>query len=486
MILPGCKADPRKKMKAKQQWGLLLAVGLSLLAYGGLVSMQWRYGTLRDGRTPETIAWYLLAFGAYLGILVWTERRDAPWRWLWGTAVLVRLLLLFTTPTLSDDVYRYLWDGHVTAHGVSPYAYAVNDPALDYLEAPARSLVNNGWMASPYLPAAQLVFGGVTAVAPLRPLAMQSAMIIFDLFSAWLIARLLSLANLPPRRLLLYLWNPLVIVEVAHGAHIDAWMILLALLALTFTLRRASSLTPHSSSLAPLFLALATLTKILPLLLFPVLFWQWTWRQRITFGLLTVGLLVPFGWQAGWGLGGQLDGTGLFGALRIYGRQWRFNSGLFHWLEQFLSRRGVADSVGVSKMMLAMGMVLVVTAVFLRARHLQEPIDILRVTAVPFIAYILFTPTLHPWYLLILLIFLPFLPPAAQEPRRRWLLALPWIYLSGALIFSYLTYLDPLNFGELEWVRQLEWLPPLSMLGLSAMIHWGANRLQWPQQAARW
>ncbi|HID52266.1 MAG TPA: hypothetical protein EYP41_09530, partial [Anaerolineae bacterium] len=185
----------------KPAWGLYLTVGLSLLAYLGLVRQDWLYGTLRDGRTPQTIAWYLLAFFAYLGAILWTEKQGISRRWLWGAAVLFRLLLLFTAPTLSDDVYRYLWDGYVAHQGVSPYAYAINAPELDPLDNPVRAQANNAWMASPYLPAAQMVFWSVTAVAPLRPLFLQITMTLFDLGSAFLIARLLALAALPPRRL---------------------------------------------------------------------------------------------------------------------------------------------------------------------------------------------------------------------------------------------------------------------------------------------
>jgi hypothetical protein len=84
--------------------------------------------------------------------------------------------------------------------------------------------------------------------------------------------------------------------------------------------------------------------------------------------------------------------------------------------------------------------------------------------AISLIAYLLLTPTVHPWYALLLLVFLPFLPPAANEPRRYWLAVLPWLYLSAALPLSYLTYLDPHDFRELEWVRQTEWLPALALL----------------------
>ncbi|KAA3660105.1 MAG: hypothetical protein DWQ04_20355, partial [Chloroflexi bacterium] len=144
----------------KRQWGFIFAVCLSLLAYGGMVQMQWRYGTLRDGHVPETIVWYSIAFAAFILAIIWAEKRGVSMRWVWGTAVTFRLLLLFTTPTLSDDVYRYLWDGYVANQGVGPYAHPINSPELDYLDIPQRAQANNAWMASPYLPAAQFVFWG--------------------------------------------------------------------------------------------------------------------------------------------------------------------------------------------------------------------------------------------------------------------------------------------------------------------------------------
>ncbi len=465
----------------KQYWGLSLLTGLSFLAYLGMVSTDWLYGTLRNGRTPHTIAFYLLAFTAYLGAILWVEKRGIPRRWLWGTAVLFRLLLLFTTPTLSDDVYRYLWDGYVAHQGVSPYAYPIDSPELDYLDNSVRAQANNRWMASPYLPSAQLIFWGVTLL-PLRPLFLQIVMVLFDLGAAFLIARLLALASLPAHRLILYLWNPLVIIEIAHSAHLDAAMIFFTLLAVTLTLNppctivRLRSTQVHNSQFtihnffAPFSLALATLTKIIPALISPILFWHWNWRQRILYAIAAIALLMPFGLQAGWGLSGDLDGTGLFGALRIYGRIWNFNSGLFHWLEVWLGKQGVANATDTGKLIVFGLFSVLLTAVFLLARTRRSPRDTLRLMAVPFMGYVLLTPTLHPWYTLILLAFLPFLPPTSEEGGWRWWLVVPWLYLSGALIFSYLTYLDPLNFGELEWVRWLEWVPVWGLLGVVLMV----------------
>lgn len=90
--------------------------------------------------------------------------------------------------------------------------------------------------------------------------------------------------------------------------------------------------------------------------------------------------------------------------------------------------------------------------------------------SLPFMAYILLTPTVHPWYTIIVIAFLPFVAPADGEHRRLWLLVLPWLYLSGALIFSYLAYLNPQQYGELEWVRQLEWLPVFALLFVAGLL----------------
>ena len=455
---------------------LLIGLGFQLVVYLALVAIHLRHGTLTHGQIPVTARWYLIAFGSYL-VTIWLAeaRGEDGIGLILGGGLALRLVLLATIPSLSSDVYRYLWDGYVANQGVSPYQFPIDSPQLDYLDAPIRALANHTWMASPYLPAAQWLFSSVTGVLPLHPLSMQVVIVGIDLINAWLIVYLLGLAGLPARRVLIYFWNPLVVVEAAHGAHLDVWMAFLTLLAAALAYGRGGDRWRNRAGpwLAPVVLSLATLTKIVPALLAPVFFWRWNWRQRFLYALTLLLILLPAGMRAGWGLTGPLDGHGLFAALRIYGAQWNFNSGLFHWLEVGLQTYGGMEMAVANQLAKrTVGGLLLLTLLWTwwRARTAQQPVTALRLMSVPLIGYVLLTPTFHPWYLLLLLAFVPFLTPTEEEAQRRqqpilgWLTIAPWLYLSGALFLSYFTYRNPLDLREFEWVRRSEWMPTLLLL----------------------
>ncbi len=477
--------------------------------------------SLRSGYTTTFLAYYFIAGVAYV-VSVFRQGRDQiPLKLIWGFAILFRLVLLFTTPTLSDDVYRYAWDGHLLNQGVNPFALPVNDSALNAYEIPLREMVNHNWMASPYLPVAQLLFAFVTRIAPQSILAFQIASTVFDLLTGWLVVGLLKRFRLDPSRVLLYLWNPLVIVEFAHGAHVDSLMIFLMMASL-WVLGRWGWDSFHRSAVerdrfalyaSVILLAAATLTKPLPLLLAPMFIWHWRWRGALLYAGSILAVLTLFAAGAGWGLFGELDGTGVFGATRIYFQYWNYNSGIYHWLEVLLSGYQTlgavpVEAVGETPLLLAklittglLGAAVLGTSWLAWHSH-GDQLRILRLAAIPLGAYILLTPTLHPWYLTLIIPLLPFLkylyeekfkigdqskmPATAGLPTEPksvrnavrvipQLFIWPWIYFSIAVAFSYLTYYDPVNLREYSQVRLLEYIPTYALL-LWALVQiaWGA------------
>jgi hypothetical protein len=434
-------------------------------------------GDLRQRLVPFLIL-YGLAYLAYAAAVWWLLRRSNGRRKLTlivASSVSFRVLLLLTSPpTLSTDVYRYVWDGRLANAGVNPYAHAVDSPLLDPYHSVQRALVDHSWMATPYLPAAQAFFAVVYRLVPDSAVAFQVAAVVLDLLAGFVVIDLLRRLGLPLARSLIYLWNPLVIVEFAHGAHIDALMVLLMVVALW------ALVVARSRILSVTALAAATLTKGIPLLLLPVVVRRWGWHRIVLYAGLVIGVCLPFALGAGWGLVGPLDGEGLFGALRIYANQWNYNSGVYHWLEVLLSGYRTPGAVPpeevgrapimAAKSIAAISLALVLVFVWWKGREVHDDLPLLRLALVPLVAYLLLATTVHPWYVTLLIPLLPFLPPRPGRSSRAERFLVPGLSFPAAVALSYLTYLEPDHLREHTLIRLLEYIP------LYAGLIWAA----WP------
>jgi hypothetical protein len=451
---------------------LTVAGSVMGLCFAGMALL----GDLRAHLVPFLLL-YGLAYVAYAAA-VWRLVQQAGGRreltLVIALGVVFRLtLLLASPPTLSTDVYRYIWDGRLANAGVNPYAHAVDSPLLDPFDSDLRALVDHSWMATPYLPVAQAFFAVVYRLAPDSPLAFQVAAVLPDLLTGLLVIDLLRRLGLPGARALIYLWNPLVVLEFAYGAHVDALMIFLMVAALW------ALIVVRAPVLSVIALAAATLTKGLPALLLPLMVWRWGWRRVVLYAGLVVTICVPFALGAGWGLVGPLDGEGVFGALRIYADQWNYNGGLHHWLEVLLSGYPSPGAVPpaevgrapivAAKSIVAMALVLVVAFVWWRRRQAQDDLALLRLASVPLAAYLLLATTVHPWYVTLIVPLLPFLPSRPGHPSGSGRYLVPGLYFPAAVVLSYLTYLDPGNLREYNWVRLLEYVP------LYAALIWAAR-----------
>lgn len=414
----------------------------------------------RQGHTYLIL--FFIAFACYLAAMVLILRRSTP-RTLSPLitiavfAVLFRIPLWFTTPTLSTDIWRYLWDGRLINHAANPYAHRVDAPALDSLATPIRARVDHAWMATPYPPASELTFATVYRLAPENPTAMQIAFTLFDLATALVIVRLLRRQHLPEERVLIYAWNPLIVVEFAHSAHVDSLMTLWGVLAIYWLI------AGHRTRSA-IALALATLTKFVPALLLPIFVRRWGVRRTLLYGALVGLAFAPF-LGAGLGLGRDTQGTGIFGALHVYATQWKTNDGLFFWLVRALDAR-VANPLPAAKGIVLLILLMLGLAVLLRS-EVGEP-AVIGHAVLLLSAYLLLTPAMFPWYLTWLIALMPLLP------LRRSLAALAftagWLYFAAAVNLSYLFYLDPADPREYEWIRRTEYLPLFAALAVAGVL----------------
>jgi len=226
--------------------------------------------------------------------------------------VVARLILLPTSPSLSTDAYRYVWDARVASAGIDPYAYPPAAPELAGLrDANIYPNLNHPTWQTVYPPPAQAFFRAVYWIVPDSVTAMKLALGIAELLSLAALLLLLLTLDLPAGRLAIYAWNPLLIVEIWGSGHLDALVLAAVTAAALASARRRDAL-------AAVLLGLGTLVKLYPATLFLLL----PGRRRLSviaafLGIVTAGVVVTGGpdrWP--------------FGPIGRYVRDEYFNPGL--------------------------------------------------------------------------------------------------------------------------------------------------------------
>ncbi len=302
---------------------LLLALGAALFglaAAGMMLDIPLNGDDAALVRVDILVAMMMAAAAIYFVAVRLVLRQAWPRQTVWmviAIAILLRGVLLAAPPSLSSDIYRYVWDGRVQAAGVNPYRYVPADPALAPLRDPAiYPYINRATYAHTiYPPVAQLVFAAVSRIWD-SVMGMRLAMLGFEALGIVCILRLLPLAGLPPERVLIYAWNPLPLWAFASDGHVDAIVVGLSGAALLLRAR-------HRDGWAGAVLAGAVLTKLLPLVLAPAfLRGGCFWRPALA-GVAVIA--------AGYGL--YLGaGSQVFGFLHGYGEEEGLASGTGIWL----------------------------------------------------------------------------------------------------------------------------------------------------------
>lgn len=326
-------------------------------------------------------------------------------------AAVFRAIFLWRAPELSDDIYRYLFDGLMTFSGTNPYLDApvnIMSPATELAEL--VPLINHSHLATIYPPAAQAVFAAGIMFGKLLSLSFLSGVKLFlvtlDLFSCAIIIKILMNLNLSKKRAVLYAWHPLPVIEIAGSGHIDAAAIFFLMTAIGLVIfirppKQQGRGTGQSRIgliliLAGGFMAFSTLTKWLPLVFLPGL-WLMVKpgnRRYMMFGCLgAAGMLIcPFLPEFANGLN----------TLNTYLRNWEFSGFAFRQLRRL---GGSGESV---RLVLASGFIIIAGHVCWRIYREKSHLQMLKSFLAIGFAYLFFTPTLHPWYALYLTVFLPF------------------------------------------------------------------------------
>ena len=369
---------------------LLAAAALVLVAFalsGGMVL----------GRATSDLLFYLCAAAqaavAALGARLATREGAPAFAVLVFGAAVLRLAFVVQTPTLSGDVYRYIWDGRVIGAGFNPYLHVPADPALAALRDPEQyALIDKrDYAVTIYPPVAEATFALVTRIST-RVLAMKLAMVLFEATAVLAIARLLGRLGRPPGLLVAYLLHPAPIWEIAGNGHVDA--VMMAFLYAAFAIGGASR-----PFLAAIPMTLGALAKPTGALGLPALWRPFQVVLPLFVLAMTASLYLPF----------AAAGAGVIGFLPRYLEEQGLMSGEGVFWLALLGRVGLLTPAMAPALAALTGLMLLGLALWTRRGGAADLASGLSGTALLLVAFLLaITPTL-PWYCLAALPMTPLL-----------------------------------------------------------------------------
>ena len=404
----------------------LLALLLSAAAYAGLA-----YATPR-AQFGQLAGLFAVLLAAY----AWLLRTGLPLRWGLGAALAFRLLWLPAQPALSDDVYRFRWDGLLVAHGVSPFRFRPDEVIADGAraalpDAATRAQVlpalqqlyrqlNSPHYYSVYPPVCQAIFGAAARLFPASErgfvVGLRLALLLAEAGTAALLLALLPALGWPAGRALRYLLHPLVVVELTGNLHFEALAICFVLLAV-WLLQRGQWARSAGA------LGLGVAAKLLPVLALPLLLRRLGGRRFAAYAAVVLGVLL--------GLFAPFVSVALVlnisRSLNLYFRSFEFNASLYYLLRAVgyrLTTYNEIARIGPALALAAAGFGLGLAWRERRPTLASLPRALLLLLT----GYYALATTVHPWYLT---------PLVALAPFTRFRYPLVW---GGAAVLSYAAY----------------------------------------------
>lgn len=371
---------------------------------------------------------------------------------LLAVGIIFRLVFLVAEPNLSQDFYRFIWDGELVSHFMNPYLNVPNT-LIDQADLAIANAVelHNGMGSlsakhySNYPPLNQLIFalaallGGNSILGSI--VVMRGTIILADIGIFYFGRKLLKNINQSPHLIFWYFLNPLVIIELTGNLHFEGVMLFFFVWALYL-------LSVHKWQWAAVVYACSISVKLVPLLFLPLFLTHFKFKKSVVFyliiGVTSLVLFAPFYSSAFISNYSQTIG--------LWFSNFEFNAGIYNGIKQIATQFDAKPWVLIKtygKITPIITIAIVLLFTFLRN---NQKLTVL-ITSMLWVLtlYYLMSTTVHPWYLIFLVVLTAF---------TKYRFAFIW---SAAVVLSYFAY-SLVDFKENLWLLAIEYLAVFTFL----------------------
>ncbi len=420
----------------------------------------------------------------FLPFLYFIKKEQSNFPFLVGVAILFRLVFLFAIPNLSQDFYRFIWDGRMLVEGFNPYI-SLPQTYIEQRQFPIEQAVDlyagmgdlNGSHFTNYPPINQLnfliaaIFSNSSILGAAIVLRLQ--IILADIGIIYFGKKILEKLNLPIHHIFLYALNPFIIIELTGNLHFEPVMLFFLVWSLYLLIQK-------KWIWAAVVLGLSVSSKLIPLLFLP-LFFQWFVKrpldsargdrdainqiksklysltgflQLLSFGAIVIVtniiLFLPF-------LSSELISS-YTNSVGLWFRNFEFNASLYYIAREIgYLFRGYNEIAIIGKIMPTIAVLFLLGITFFRKN--KSPQQLLTAMLLGLTFYYFTTTTMHPWYLATLIILSVF---------TKYRFPIVW---SVVIIVTYQAY------ANTPWKENL-WLVGLEYLIVYGVLIWELKKLK--------
>jgi len=367
--------------------------------------------------------------------------------------IFVRVILLFSIPSLSDDCYRYVWDGNCLLNGIHPFEYIPSELIrLNYhfLNNQLLSKFNSPNYFSVYPIVLQNIFAISTFLSNgnevLNIFWMKFFFLLFDIGTIYYAYKLLNKVGKSSRNSLIIALHPIIYLETVGNLHAEGVMLFFVIASFYFLIKR-------HFVLSAVLLSLSVATKLLPLLFLPLFFvfidGKFRMKWLFTFCLSTLIMFSPL-------LNPDIIHN-ISNSLGLYYHQFEFNAS-FYYVLKFIQQQiwGIRAPRLVGTILL-LPTIIYLGSYFFRHRSTNNN-KLFEPTLFVFTIYLLCGATIHPWYVILLIgisiftnfyfssiwgvfIFSTYIHYSKYQQYEGWILTLEYFVVIICMTIEYKNYL---------------------------------------------